>query len=299
MNLLSYIKGLLPSFSKNAITESCQMSQASIREHTLPAYVSAEQLFKGQKFKSKQMQDFSAVFAKSAGKGSANMVSTIKDRLENTLLILNLVSQNAGTIYSEVEANIALTYVKLTYLRLVESAEFANTYARKFLNYAYVLETAQAEEHVSVQRALAPAEVLWLENGFLDFCACMKTLGMDTKAIELAVSGMPDAGITEMTERILPSTMGLSKVDPFQMRHLSAAVNPFYYFGMLSAERQAKRYKGAKEELELLQLRKLNLEKLHDKVQDAKLQKEIDYLENRVSSLNFEINKMQEEYLNG
>jgi hypothetical protein len=139
--------------------------------------------------------------------------------------------------------------------------------------------------------------VVWLENGFLDFCNCLKTLGLDIKKIEEQIKDMPDAGISELTERTFPATLGSSKIDPFQMRYLSAAVNPFYYFGMLRAENQAKCYKVAKEELELLQLRKLNLEKLYDKTQDAKLQKEIEYMENRVSGLNYDITKMQEEYL--
>ena len=300
MSILTYLKGLLPSFRKNAIVESCEMTSTSLREHTLPAYLSAEALFKSGKFKNAIAQDFATVYFKNVGKaGALGMMGSIRERLDNALVILLYISTNAKTLYSDVETNISLTYVKLTCLRLVEAAEFSNTYARKLLNYVFILETAQADASVSVKDSLTPAEIAWLDKGFLDFCLCMNTLGSSVEVIKKHLAEMPDASITSLTEKTFPTTLGVDKIDPFQMRHLSASVNPFYYFGMMIAERQAKRYKAAKAELELLQLRCLNLDKLYNKNPDARLQKEIEYMENRVVGLSYDIVKMEEEYNHG
>lgn len=298
MNPLEYLKRLLPSFKKNQIVASCNLTQTSLREHTLPAYASASALFKGRKFKSKAAQDFATVYAKQVQRGP-DMVGDIYARLTNALVVLTLVADKAEGVYAEVEANLSMTYVKLTYLRLVESAEFANTYARKLLNYLFILETGEADEHFSVQDALTKAEVKWLDECFLDFCMCLEFLGRDVKSIEKQILEMPEATINALSVKVLPSTIGDARMDPFQMKRLSAAVNPFYFFGMLQADRQNQRYKSAKEELELLQLRKLNLEKLYDKSPDAQLQRDVESLQGRVEALNFEVIKAEKEYLHG
>lgn len=299
MDILAYIKKLLPSFNKNKIIESCEMSLNSIREHTLPAYLAAQETFKGPKFKSVTAQEYAVVYGKNVGKANGTaIIGSIRERLENTLVILTYISANAKTIYSDVEANVALTYTKATFLRLIESAEFANTFARKFLNYLLILETVELDKSITLGDSIAPAEIEWLDSGFLDFCVCVSVLGQDLKQLEKQIAEMPEAGITELTERTFSTTIGSSKMDPFRQRQLSAKVNPFYYFGMITAERQAARYKAAKDELELLQLRRLNLERMYNNSPDAKLQKEIEYMENRVSSANYRVAKMEEEYLN-
>ncbi len=126
---------------------------------------------------------------------------------------------------------------------------------------------------------------------------CIEVMRRDPKDIAKALKGLPDSTITELTEKTLPAMLGEKAVDPFSLRHLSVQVNPFYFIGMLKAEYQANKYKGAKAELELLQLRKLNLEKLLAKSPDARLEKEIEYMANRVSGLNYDIDKMEKEYL--
>lgn len=90
--------------------------------------------------------------------------------------------------------------------------------------------------------------------------------------------------------------MGSAKVDPFQMDLIPIWLNPIYHIGMFVSEWQADRYKAAKEEVRLLQLRKLNLEKTIEKKPDAKIQHEIEYLSNRVQGMNFKIEKMEKDY---
>ena len=80
------------------------------------------------------------------------------------------------------------------------------------------------------------------------------------------------------------------------MRFIPVWLNPIYHIGMRIAEWQAKRYKSAKEELSLLQLRKLNLERVSAGKPDAKIQSEIKYLEARIQGLNFDIDEMEKKY---
>lgn len=300
MSILKYIGNLLPTFKRDKITEVCETTSASIREHTLPAYRNAEELFKGKKFKSEQARYYASGLEKKIGKMPGNtIVGSIRVALENSLILLQTISSDSKNIYSETEANISLTYVKATYLRLVEAASFSNDYARKFLNYLFILETAEADENVSLKDSLSPAEIAWLDSSFQDFVLAVEILSKDVKETQRLIKGVPDALITSLTEKTFPATIGVAKIDPFRMNQFSASVNPFYFFGMMVAEVQANSYKSAKIESELLELRLLNLQKIYANTQDASLQKEIEVMEGRVKMMNYKVNEMKKDWLNG
>lgn len=292
MNFLKYIQSLVPSFSKNSVLESAELTIASLREHTLPSYVMAIQLWKGQKFKSKEVLSIAGEISKSVE--NKQLFEAVEKSLSNAILILEFAGQYSKKIFSETEANKGLTYVKATILRTVQAAEFANTYARRLLNYIYCFEAraVSAEE----QPDMSQAEKDWIEENLADFCICLNALRKEVSDLKKHVEGLPDAVISDLTERTFVTTLGDGKLDPMMMRHLSAKVNPFYLVGIWTASYQANKFKAAQAELELLQLRQMQMEKLFAKTQDAKLQKEIEYLQDRVTGLNFTIQKMEKTY---
>lgn len=299
MSILTYIRKLMPSFKKNSILESIELTTHGIRETSLPAYQAAEQYFATNKISSKEAKDLVTVYEKRVGRPQGgSVVADIREALENATQILAFIGTESKHLYSDTEANVSLTYVKATYLRLIEATEFASAYSLKWLNQLYILETAEVDSHVKLRTSLSPAEVQWLQAHYFDFLTCIAVLKKSVKDIEKGVKEMPDAMITDLTESTFPTTVGTNKVDPFALRQLSAAVNPSYLIGLWLVERQAKAYKAKKAELELLQMRLLNLQRIAEKSPDARLQKEIDYMADRVSGMNYEILKTEKEYLN-
>lgn len=296
MRFLNYIATLLPSFTKHHVLESAAVTRTSLREHTLPAYEAAQTLWKGQKLRSEEALSLQKQYERQVATLSAQktLFDSIAKALANGLVLMDHLSTVGKTLYADQEAQVSLTYTKATVLRLVQATEYANTYARRLLNYLYVFEAEKATGEK--QTSLSPAELKWITEGFEDFCLCIRILLLDVKIVEKHLTQLPDATVTDLTEKTFLSTLGEGKLDPFQLRHLSARVNPFYLLGMYFAKQDAERYKAAKEELELLQLRHLQLQKLQDKKPDAKLEKEIDHLQNRVSNLRFRIEKMEKEY---
>lgn len=292
MNLFQYASGLLPSFSKNAVLTSAEITKTSIREHTLPAYDTAVELWKGTKFKAKSIQAIEAEIKK--GVASKPLFEVVQKALSNGCLILEFAGDHSKKIFSNTEANLGLTYAKATLVRVVNASEFANTYARKLINYIYIEEAIQAgvEQHV----VMPPAEVKWLTDGVNDFCIALRALTRNVEDFKKHVSGLPDAIISELTEATFSTTLGEGKTDPFELRNLSVKVSPFYLIGMMVASYQANKYKAAQAELELLQLRQLQLQKAMERTQDAKLEKELEYLQDRVNGLNYSIQKMEKNY---
>jgi hypothetical protein len=299
MNFLNYIKSLFPSFTKNAIMDSAVITAASIRDHTLPAYVTAVDLWKGQKFKSKEAQSLMGEIQKNLDKRlSKAPFEGIKEALTNGVIVIDYLGAYSKQIFSEHEANMGLTYAKATVVRSVQASEFANTYARRLLNYVYSVEAAELMKNQTETggSSMSPAEVLWVKGNVGDFCIAINALSLDVKDFEKHLKGLPDAVISDLSEKTFVSTIGEAKIDPMQLRHLSVSVNPFYLFGMMVAEYQASKYKSAQEEMQLLQLRQLQLQKMFEKNPDAKLEKEIEYIQDRVTTINFRIQKMEKDY---
>lgn len=303
MNFLDYVKKLIPVFEKNDILENTKVLRTTIIEHSINAYSSASDLWQGQKFKSPEMKDYIAYYIKNNNVSrNENIIDSILSAFKNSLLILNALDEKGKNIFSEKEASVSITYTKATILRLLDAIEFAGDYSLRFLNYIYILETnfiveePVADDILQGVGTLPPAEIKWLKDNYTDFCLCIKIMSLPFKSIIDHLEKLPDASITELTEKTFVSTVGQGKMDPLNLQHFSAKINPFYFYGIHKAEYQAKKYKSTKEELELVQLRKLQLERTLAKNYDAKLEKEIAYMQNRVTGLIYNISKMEEDY---
>lgn len=300
MNLFSYIKSLTHRFSKNEVQKSCDLVTDSLNAHTIPAYVGASTMFKNFKIKSKKGVGFESDF-KRLVRGRDGMIDTILAMLENSVKTLEAISKKSETLYGDQESSLGLTFQKATYLQLVGALTFTNDFSRKFLNYLYALETAEMDRESKVEDTTTPAENAFVEEQFANYCTCVRIFSDSFDQIEKSVDALPDAVVSEHTESNLTSSLGEKKIDPLGLRNFhtketSVKFNPFYLIGMWRAEMQIERYKTAKEELDLLQLRKLNLERMQEKKPDARLQKEIEYLSTRVSGLNYKIQKVEAKY---
>lgn len=296
MNFFNFLKSLFPTFKRDELLDSVIAIRKSVQEHSVQAYRSADQVWGSTPFVSKEAKALEKAYRSDVGlPGKQSMITSISAAMDNTLKVLDLVVQKGKAIYSDNEASMGLTFQKATILRIVTVADFANKYSLDLLNYIYTVE-AQATKGGEGIESLAKAEVDMLISQFPDFCVAINVLKTDMSSLEKALNELPDAVVSEMTERTFVATLGSKKLDPFQVRNFSVRKNPFYIFGMMIAERQEKKYKAKKETVELLQLRLLHLQKLRDKTQDASLDKEINYYQDRVTSLNHELEKLNKDY---
>ena len=303
MNILSYLKSLTSHFGKNQVQKSCELAIDSLKTHTIPAYVSAAELFRANKVKSKEALSYVEDYRRIVGlKNNANIVDSILESLNKAVEVLEFVSSKSDTLYNEHESNIGLTYQKATYLQLSSALTFANDFSRKFLNVLYILETENADKDSSLKDHITPIELQYVQGNFINFCTVMAMLKLTVPKIEASVDSLPDAIITDGSVKAFDSTLGAAKMDPFGFRNFAVPINMpvtwniFYLPAMWIADYQVACYKAAKEELQLLQLRKINLEKINEKKPDARIQQEIQYLATRVSGLNYEIQKLEKKY---
>lgn len=296
MNLINYVKGLIPLFKKDEVIDSCNLTKKSIENHTLEAYITAEKLFKDKNFKSKELGDLVFDYNKVVQSvPGTKIIKAIRESLDNSIVLLDYIAGVSKNEFSDTEASLALSYKKSTYLRVIQAASFVDTYAGKFLNYIYICETSELDNS-DIKDCLLPIEIKWIKDNIYQFCLASKVLLTTKENFHKSIDGIPNATISELTETTFPTTIGMAKVDPFNLRGISASWNPFYIIGLRKVVSQVAQYKASQASLELLQLRKLNLEKLYLKQPDAALQKEIEYMQNRVDELNYELAKQHDIY---
>ena len=295
MKVTQFLASLLPSFGKETITDDIRLTRTEIVEHTQPAYDAAVPLFKGWKFKSVQLDAQLSIWQRMVKSPSGeNIVTTIQKGFKPMLENLEEVE---GLIVRTFNAEIAgggISYLKANLLQFCECATFVSKYARKFLTYVYICETAEyADSGTDIAESLSPAELEWISANFVSFCLAFNIVTGNPVHIKKQLADIPDVVVTSENAHTLGSTIGETKIDPFQMKLIPIWLNPIYHVGMFVAEWQADRYKAAKEEVKLLELRKLNLEKAKEGKSDAGLQKQIIYMEGRIQGLNFKIAKME------
>jgi hypothetical protein len=265
--------------------------------------VSAVELFNVNKIKSKEVLSYVDDYRRIVGlKNNVTIVESVLDGLYRAVAMLEFISSKSDSVYNDHESNTGLTFKKATYLQLVSAATFANDFSRKFLNVVYILETSQADQNASVQDNITPAEMAYVQANFSNFCRVIAVLKNDVTEIEAQVEELPDAMVADNSVKAFSSTLGESKIDPLGFRHLvlpihvSVKWNPFYLIGMMYADFQNACYKAAKEELQLLQLRKVNLERILEKKPDARIQREVEVLASRVSGLNYKLQQTEKTY---
>lgn len=308
MNIISYLKSLLPSFKKDRVLEDSRIVKTELETVSIISYVEAEKVFTGWTFKSKQMQDYIKIFNRNfkpgAGFGAKdNIVTSIRKALEKLLETHGVVEDKLQTHLEDVIMTEGVTCLKANLLQMLEGISFISKYSYKFLNYIYIVETStqnDQNEAEFIKSNLSPADIAYIESSFVYFTVLLSTLAKSKQEIEKIIEKIPDILINSTNADAISSTIGHDKLSPMSNHGLIQGPNPtifnnpIYHIGLMVAEYQANRYKLSKETKKVLELRLLNLQLIQQKNPDAKLEKEIEYIQSRIQGLDFKIKKMEE-----
>jgi len=322
MSILNYIRKLLPSFKKDRVIEDARIIRTELETVSIASYKEAEKVFTKWDFKSKEMQDYIKIFNRNIKSSSAfgnkdNIVVSIRKGLEALLVSHELVEEKLQKYLEEDIIADGITCLKANLIQCLEGISFVSKYSYKFLNFIYVAETAEVTNYDDliddknykpgsgnsksyISDNFSPADLAYLENSFVPFCITFGALTKTKAEFEKIIDKIPDIVITSSNSDAISSTIDKDKLSPFALNGLiqgpnpSVFDNPIYHFALMVAEYQANRYKESKESKKVLELRLLNLEMIKQKNPDAKLQKEIEYIQSRIQGFDYKIKKMEE-----
>lgn len=300
MKLINYITSLLPVFGQSQVLESLRITRGNYAE-MIGELSSTEAYFKTIKFKSQEARDFTSTYnslVKDRG-GSANFVTHFIDSIPTIIKNLDFIE---AMVTGSLEANIAgrgITYRTATLLQLVEALEFVGRYAVKMMNHIYIAEVnAEREgsktENTELTPPLEQAELEWIQEGLIPYCVAISAVTKNAGDVEKMINEIPEIIVSDTNYTTLSRTLGESKIDPMNFEATRGfRFNPIYHIKMVRAENAHQRYLETKHTLQILKLRKLQLEKARSGKSDARLEREIAALQSRIAETSQLIAEME------
>lgn len=296
MKIENFIKSLLPTLEYDKVRDDLANSLKLLRTATIPALKQAELAFKAHDFKSAVYKDYWDTYRNGSGNSrQKNIIDVMLDGCERMEVALITIESMLDELFvSDAEA-IGLTYRKANAIQLIAAGSFVAKYARKALLHIFVAESMEYQESgvESMTDSIPPAELDWLDKNIVNFFVILRNLERAGEDIKKRLIAVPDVTVTPNNVAIATSVHGEQNLDPLNMGFIPVVLNPIYHVQMLWVEYLANSYHAAKDELMLIQLRKLNLERLQAGKPDARIQKEIAALEGRISKLNQKIEKLE------
>lgn len=292
MKILSYVRGLAPTYERKEVTAVLAQLRDELRDETLPVAREAQEAFSGQTLKSTYMKEVSqALRRRVTFQGSALDVLVVSlERLDGNLDVLEREVKSA---FSFRFATANITYARANLLRYLEAALFYIRFFRKFLLRA-VAEEAKAEGSATPM-SWSKAERIWLDTALKEFVNLYPAIAKNERDLRQTLKETSDAEINEDTHEVAKTSMG-RRLDPMQLENFSPTRNPVFTLLRYRAEVQVKRFKASQEESTALHLRLQELRELRDGGDvSPKLQSLITSTEDRIEKLDYNIAKFEEE----
>lgn len=302
MEILSYLKSLLPSFTRDRLEEDARETLAQLERSVIPSYQDASALTQ-HKLRSVAAKNLDTLFSRNTpnidkGRGD-HFVNTITDSLPKVLESQVAIQE---IIEKKFDKDIVLggvTIYKVNVIQLQEMCGFVTRYSAKLLNYLYIVEAQEVGgDDRYTKDSLSPGDIQWVESKFLDYCRALDTTSRGRKQLLEALSHLPEVlvGGNETTDEATISSLSPKQADPLGMTRVSGfSRSPIFHIRTFVAEYQINRYKEMAETKRVLELRALNLQRLIDQQPDAKLEKQIAYTQSRIDNYTSKMRKVEEE----
>jgi hypothetical protein len=295
MSIANYVASLLPSFDRSRIEEDIRLLTEELGNNTIVPYQNAADLFSRNGFQSKEVEAFNQTFGRQVRVDHELLgvfPKTIYLGLLRCLESVKMLEGKVDTVIGRDLAATGLSYKRANLLRFIEVANFTAKYARKLLLWTYANEKI-ARGH-PVGDPLAPVEMDYLFRNRQAFFSGLSVVSKKTKTVEALIANIPNLIVVPEEAAAVEQTVGTARLDPLQTGIIPIVLNPIYHIRMAIAEYQVERYKAGQEERRALEYRLLALKDLLEGKEDAKLEQQIEYTENRLKKLNHKLAKMEE-----
>lgn len=290
MSIFNYLSSLLPTFGKDRILEDLRLSRTEFQDFRL-AFKEADKVL--GKLKSKQAQELARVANNlSIGlKGGESIVGYLSRNLENIIDNIDLLERLVKQEMPDTVAAQGLDLRQINFVQISEVMSFSARFSRFLVSYLTRLEfdVVAEEKKLETSSDIAPYEHENFEKGKTPFLVAMAQLTKPVAEVQTALATIPDMLVADTNYNLLKSTLGEKKIEPMGLSRQDFEWNPIYHIRMNQTEGRELRYRECKAQLSCLQLQ-LNRNRLAAQgKQDARLEREINYLTNMINNVNSEI----------
>lgn len=299
MRLPIWLSTLLPTFAKSRVMDDIAATRKELTTNTLPALQTASAAYAKRKFLNPWAQGIEQKFGlrfKQRYKGS--LMTPVAEIAENALEILNVAEKVASARFEQDIVRDAMRLLTANAIQLIEAIEFFSQYSLRLSLVISTLEVISASQFADIAAPDHPTkgEMDWLENNFNSFMAAVDTLSMSADDVEQKLDGIPDVVVSPDTAGRVEASMEFSKTDPLRLGLISARFNIIYRARLVVAEWQEQRLQAAIETKRLLEFRLIQLQNVEGGKDDARLQRQIEYTQERLEKIKYKLMKEGMDY---
>lgn len=298
MKIVNFIKSLLPHLDKEDVMEDIDNTKAELITGVIPTYQSASIYFKASGIKSDSNLDIQKVFyrnyeIKARGKKSS-MVEDISVALANVKINLDYLADQTENLFSRDIIKDGLTIRKAILLRGVEHMCFISRYAVDLLNLIYINEAKSVNSELTEGFSASDRTAKITEKNLFIFARLLYWYSQDLEKFKATLARGKEAILNDETTQSVVALYNEEEVDPIASGLVNEFEgNPIYHIRLVIAEWQADRYKSFKDKKKMLELRLLHLKSMESGT-DPKLEKEIEYIQDRITSIEYKMSKMEQ-----
>lgn len=294
MSIGKFVSSLLPSFERSRIEEDIRMLKDDFG-NTIPPFEAAAEHFKREQFKSAEVKNFDKIFQRTVKVDrsvSGNFVNVIAKSIVRSQETVSILEEKVDKLFGRDVTATGITYARANILRYIEMVAFANKYARKLLVWVYDLE--KRELKIKIGDPFTKAEMKWLVDNRLAFLKSIEIMSLEPRTVKVLIEKIPDMVVVPDEVDMVNETVGRTTIDPLSMGLIPLVIHPIYHIRMAFTEWQVARYQASLEEKRALEYRLLALKEAREGREDAKLEQQIEYNENRIKKLNYKLKQFEE-----
>lgn len=298
MEILKFIKTLLPTFSKERLSDDARITRDELQGVVLPAYEAAGPLTSTKKFSSEKLQEFNEVFKRNAGLGkSGNFLAAIAAGLPAVVEFQETLQSIIDKKFEKEVIVEGITIYKANVVHAQSLTSMVSRFAPMLLNYAYVMETeAVGGDTTYARNSLSRGDMEEIEKGFLDFVVAFNVVSKPAREAAKAFETIPEVTMGANPDAVA-SVYG-NKLDPLAMRDVRGFTSsPIFQLRLVVAEWQTYRYKRMQDLKQILELRLLNLRKQSDSSPDPRIEQQIQYTQSRIDRFSEKMRRAEEAVL--
>lgn len=301
MNIVNFVKGLLPSLDKSEVETEVEVSLNSV-EIIMGVYTSLGEVFKVSPPASKENQKLIKVFYDEMKKSKFKTKLNARKSLPEDMVTLfgnvkvngDFVFDKIGESLNDVVISRALSAYKANILRSGGHLYFITRYAMDLANYIYTLEVENSSTEVDSDFLLNKKQRVFVEDNMWIFARLLSVYGDVHEEFKKKIDLLGDVVLNEETSEIVTGGYEPAKLDIFNTLPDGFIGSPIYTVRMVFAQWEADRYKSLKDKKRLMELRYLHLMALKDQGNsDIGVEKEINYLQKQVTDMDYKLSKIE------
>lgn len=288
MNILDYVKSLLPSFGQDRILDDLARLRAEANDVLLPSLAQAEETFSGRPFTSAYAKGIEKTLKRrfDSHGSRATLFSILDEVYKGIPAQLTMLDKLVESSFAKDIAQETVSYRKANVLKYIETLSFSMQYTVRMLLRVSRVETGAAED----SEALHAAEKDYLDNGYMQWLDALELVDQTPEAIEKALLSIPEITVAEH----VGGAIDAKKLDPLKMNFITPSWNPIYHIRLRMAEATVAEINRSKEERKLVELRLHDIKTRSGAKSDPVVQKQIELVEERLKKIDHAIARMAE-----